>query len=187
MMRQRLRPMPTGDELAEMYAVPHCHTKWDDHRIRVDVTSALAHHMLAPGGTVADLSCGDGAIANRLGASHGARVILGDYAPGYDITGPIEQTIHQIDNVDLFICSETIEHLDDPDTVLAAIRQKTNALLLSTPDGEDDDRNPEHVWGWDAEAVEKMLRDAGFTPAVHTTTDLRPGGGNYAFQIWACR
>lgn len=187
MMRRRLREMPSQDELDRIYAVPHDHTRWDDHRIRVDLTSAMAHHMLAPGGTVADLSCGDGAIALRLGHSHGARVILGDYAPGYPLTGPIEQTIDQIPPVDLFVCSETIEHLDDPDAVLARIRTKTNALILSTPDGEDDDRNPEHVWGWDSEAVEKMLRDAGFTPAVHTIVDLRHGGGQYAFQVWACR
>lgn len=187
MMRVRLRPMPTTDELAEMYAVPHDHRRWDDHRIRVDVTSALAHHMTRNGALVADLSCGDAAIAQRLAVSHNARLILGDFAPGYEYTGPIEQTIEQIPDVDVYICSETIEHLDDPDRVLAQIRRKTKNLLLSTPDGETDDRNPEHVWGWDAEAVEKMLRDAGFTPVVHTTVDLRPGGGEYAFQIWACR
>lgn len=187
MMRTRLRPMPSADELAAMYAEPHDHTKWDDHRFRVDVTSALAHHMLPQGGTVADLSCGDATIAMRLAASHNARLYLGDFAPGYAFEGPIEETIGQIPDVDLFICSETIEHLDDPDAVLAQIRRKTTALLLSTPDGETGEGNPQHVWGWDSEAVEKMLRDAGFTPAVYNLLDLRPAGGVYAFQIWACR
>lgn len=186
-MRIRLRPMPTPDELATMYAQPHDHTKWTDHLFRVAVTSALAHHILPTGGTVADLSCGDGAIARRLGHSHNARVILGDFAPGYEICGPLEETLHQLDRVDLYVCSETIEHLDDPDMVLRLIRAKTDKLLLSTPDGETDTRNPEHVWGWDAEAVEKMLRDAGFIPEIHTTLDLRPAGGPYSFQIWACR
>lgn len=187
MMRTRLRPAPAPDELAKLYAAPHDHLRFADHVYRVDVTSALAHHLVAPGGTVADLSCGNALIARRLQASHGARLVLGDYAPGYEHTGPIEQTIEQIDPVDLFICSETIEHLDDPDAVLARIRAKTRTLLLSTPDGETGTGNPEHVWGWDAEAVEKMLRDAGFVPDVHTTVDLRPAGGEYAFQIWACR
>jgi hypothetical protein len=170
MMRVRLREMPTADELAQMYTVPHDHRRWDDHRIRVDVTSAL-----------------DATLAQRLAVTHNAQVILGDYAPGYEHTGPIEQTIEQIPDVDVFICSETIEHLDDPDAVLRQIRRKTKCLLLSTPDGETDTSNPEHVWGWDAEAVEKMLRDAGFTPVVHTTVDLRPGGDRYAYQIWMCR
>jgi 2-polyprenyl-3-methyl-5-hydroxy-6-metoxy-1,4-benzoquinol methylase len=186
-MRKRLRPMPSADELAKLYAKPHDHRQWEDHLFRVDVTSAIAHHLLPPGGTVADLSCGNALIARRLGQSHGANLVLGDFAPGYEHTGPIEQTIEQIEPVDLFICSETIEHLDDPDAVLRRIRAKTDRLILSTPDGEDDDSNPEHVWGWDAEAVEKMLREAGFIPDIHATVDLRPAGGIYAYQIWACR
>jgi 2-polyprenyl-3-methyl-5-hydroxy-6-metoxy-1,4-benzoquinol methylase len=187
MMRTRLRPTPTPDELAQLYATPHDHQQFSDHVYRVDVTSVLAHHMMRYGGTVADLSCGNGLIARRLQASHNAQLFLGDYAPGYQYTGAIEDTIQRIPRVDLFICSETIEHLDDPDAVLTAIRGKTEQLLLSTPDGEDNDENPEHIWGWDAEAVEKMLRAAGFTPDVHTTVDLRPAGCVYSFQIWACR
>lgn len=185
-MRKRLRPMPTADELARLYATPHDHRYWPDHLFRVDVTSAMAGLMVPPRGTVADLSCGNAAIAQRLEQTHGAQLVLGDYAPGYQHTGPIEKTITEIEPVDLFICSETIEHLDDPDSVLQSIRGKTTRLVLSTPDGEMDDSNPEHVWGFDAEAVEKMLRDAGFTPGIHTTVDTRPMGGVYSFQIWAC-
>jgi len=186
-MRKRLRPMPSADELRQLYAVPHNHLAWEDHVFRVDVTSALAHHLVPQGGRVADLSCGNALIARRLRESHGAVLVLGDLAPGYEQCGPIERTIDEIDPVDLLICSETIEHLDDPDAVLARIRAKTDRLLLSTPDGETDDTNPEHLWGWDAEAVEKMLRDAGFSPDIHTTVDVRPAGGVYAYQIWACR
>lgn len=187
-MRRRLRPMPTDAELARMYARPHQHDRFADHLVRVDVTGALAHSMLQPGGTVADLSCGDAALPNRLGDSHDAKLILGDYAPGYQHTGPIEETIKQLGTreADLFICSETIEHLDDPDTVLAMIREKTDRLILSTPVGENDTANPEHVWGWDAEAVESMLTAAGFIPEICNLLDLRPAGFVYCFQIWAC-
>ena len=187
MMRTRLRPMPTEAELAHMYATPHDHIRWTDHLYRVDVTSAIAHLMTNRRDRVADLSCGNALIALRLEAERAARLTLGDYAPGYAHTGPIEKTIEQITPVDVFICSETIEHLDDPDAVLARIRQKTDRLVLSTPDGEQDDQNPEHVWGWDAEAVEDMLRKAGFVPQIHTTVDTRPAGYVYAYQIWACR
>lgn len=187
MMRKRLRPMPLTAELAQLYATPHDHTRWADHLFRVDITSAMAALILPKGGRVADLSCGDATIAHRLERSHGAQLQLGDFAPGYALTGPIETTINRIDPVQLFILSETLEHLDDPDAVLRAIRPKTGQLLLSTPDGETDDSNPEHVWGWDAETVEKMLRDAGFMPDVHTTVDTRPAGGIYSYQIWACR
>lgn len=186
-MRRRLRPMPTQSELDELYAIPHQHDRWADHRVRVAVTIAMAQQMVRPGSTVADLSCGDAAIVRELVRTHGVRPVLGDYAPGYELTGPIQDTIHQIGPVDLFICSETIEHVDDPDSVLAAIRPKTSLMILSTPDGEDNDHNPEHVWGWDAEAVRKMLVAAGFVVDVHCTLDLRPAGYVYSYQIWACR
>lgn len=170
-----------------MYAVPHRHDKWVDHRVRVDVTIALGRNLIDAGATVADLSCGDAAIAYGLRKSHGAKLILGDLAPSYEHTGPIEETIDAIPHVDMFICSETIEHLDDPDAVLTAIRGKTDRLLLSTPDNELSAANPNHLWAWDIEAVEDMLRAAGFTPEAFAFTDLRPSGGEYGFQIWGCR
>jgi hypothetical protein len=187
-MRRRLRPMPTADELVALYAAPHDHTQWVDHQIRVDVTEVLAARLCPPGGIVADLSCGDAEIARRLAGLRRAELILGDFAPGYQHTGPIEETIHRIDpdSVDLWICSETIEHLDDPDSVLVEIRKRARALILSTPDGETGTNNPEHVWGWDSEAVGDMLRVAGFTPIAHNLLDLRLGGYEYAYQIWCC-
>lgn len=186
-MRKRLRPTPSPAELGQMYAQPHQHRAWTDHRIRVNVTTALAVAALTrPRPVVADLSCGDAAIAQRLQLGNGARITLGDFAPGYEYCGPIEETIQLLPDghADLFICSETIEHLDDPDAVLKAIRPKTDRLILSTPDGETDDANPEHVWGWDSEAVGQMLVQAGFTPAIHTRLDLRPAGFVYCYQIW---
>jgi hypothetical protein len=183
-VRVRLRPTP---DLAEIYTTPHQHEEWADHRVRVDVTTTLGAHIAQQGGSLADLSCGDAAIAKRLQASHNLTVHLGDYAPGYPICGPIEETINQIPDVGLFVCSETVEHLDDPDTVLKQIRGKAANLLLSTPDGETDDGNPEHVWGWDSDAVRDMLVAAGWEPLIHTVLDLRPAGFMYAYQIWACR
>jgi hypothetical protein len=188
-MRKRLRSMPDRAALDQLYAQPHRHTQWDDHRIRVDVTVAIGAHLLCPAGVVADLSCGDAAIPKRIAAARNARTVLGDYAPGYEHTGPIEETITVVQpgSVDLWVCSETIEHLDDPDKVLEQIRARTDRLILSTPDGETDDANPEHVWGWDSDAVGTMLRDAGFDPLIHTILDLRPAGFVYSFQIWACK
>lgn len=188
-MRVRLRPAPDKAELDRLYAVPHDHTRWDDHLIRVNVTTVLARSVLPLGGVVADLSCGDAAIARHLEASHRARLILGDYAPGYDLQGPIEETLERVGagEADLWVCSETIEHLDDPDAVLGQIRKRTDRLLLSTPEGETDNANPEHLWGWDAQEVERMLEAAGFTPMIHTSLDLRPAGFVYCYGIWACR
>lgn len=188
MMRTRLRDMPSPGELATMYVTPHDHTRWVDHRIRVDMTTDLAAYLVQPGQTVADLSCGDASIAKRLIVRCQVSAVLGDLAAGYDLCGPIEDTIEQIPHVNLFVCSETIEHLDDPDKVLKQIRAKTDLLVLSTPDGETDgSRNREHVWGWDSEAVEQMLVDAGFLPWTKVLLDLRLAGGEYCYQIWVGR
>lgn len=189
-MRVRLREMPTAAELAKLYAHPHEHTRWADHVVRVDVTVACARLLTAPGATVADLSCGDGTIARRLASEVGGRALLGDYAPGYEITGPIENTIGGLrwKQAGMFVLSETIEHLDDPDGVLRLVREKCDHLVLSTPEGETNGSlNPEHVWGFDSAGVREMLVDAGFEPMIHTVLDLRPAGFQYAFQIHVCR
>lgn len=182
-MRIRLRPAYTESELAKIYATPHDHRRWIDHHLRVGVTIEFCGWFKSCGvQTVADLSCGDAAIARALDVEER---ILGDYAPGYKWTGPIEETIHQIRNVDLFILSETLEHLDNPEQVLMEIRKKTRYLVLSTPEGETSNGNPEHYWGWDSTEVERLLVGAGFTPEIHTVLNLREYG--YDFQIWGCR
>lgn len=182
-MRQRLRPAYTPEELAEIYARPHDHTRWQDHLIRVAVTSAIAQYFVDEWETVADLSCGDAEIARSLGT---ASPVLGDLAPGYKYCGPIEQTIDEIPPVDVFICSETMEHLDDPDAVLVKIRQKAKQLVLSTPVDAWNEPNPEHYWAWSREDVEGMLKSAGWRPVLYNALDLRDMYSPYCFGIWVC-
>ncbi len=185
MTRQRLRPAYTDEQLAKIYATPHDHLEWPDHLLRVDVTTEVCKWVAGEGvGVAADLSCGNGTI---LKATPAETRHFGDYAPGYEHTGPIEQTIKDIPEVDLFICSETLEHVDDPDAVLAAIRAKADVLVLSTPVDAWDDDNPEHHWAWSREDVEQMLTAAEFTPLVYTAVDFRPMGWDYCFGIWAVR
>lgn len=186
MFRRRLREMPSPEELARIYAAPHNHYIYGyGHYLRVEHTITLGKWMVQDFNlrTAADLSCGNGAILNALPVQ---QRVFGDFAPGYQLTGPIEETIEQIHPVDLFICSETVEHLDDPDTVLKQIRNKANFLLLSTPIGENDLGNPEHVWGWDQEAVETMMKEAGWN-ITKAHVDLFTPGHGYSYQIWACR
>lgn len=186
MNRQRLRAAYTPDELTRIYPAPHDHRRWHDHHLRVAATIEVAR-WLADAGTVhtaADLSCGNGAILSAVPA---AVRIFGDFAPGHELTGPIEDTIEQIPPVDLFVCSETIEHLDDPDVVLKAIRGKADRLVLSTPVDAWDDTNPEHYWAWSRTDVEDMLSAAGFDVVVYTAVDFRPSGLPYEFGIWGCR
>ena len=181
-MRVRLRE--TAD-FNSLYTSIYDHTRWADHKVRVQVTAGMAAWF--PGvQTCADLSCGDGAIMKLIEEKNGVgRSYYGDYVPGYEFTGPIEKTINEIPNVDLFILSETIEHLENPDAVLAQIRQKTRYLILSTPDGETGTDNPEHLWGWDNEEMKSMLQIAGFTPHTYVSLSF-PINPYYTFQIWGC-
>jgi hypothetical protein len=179
-VRNRLRPKYSESELAEIYQVPHQHNRWEDHILRVKMTIALASYFTDVK-SVADLSAGDAMIINSIQAE---RKYIGDFASSYEFVGPIEKTIHEIPDVDLFICSETIEHLDNPDEVLAMIGKKTKHLILSTPDGEIDNGNPEHYWGWDNEGVREMLLAAGFIPKAFANFRVIDLG--YMYQAWAC-
>lgn len=179
-MRLRLRPAYSEAELAELYPVPHDHTRWPDHILRVDETIKLAKELVPEPLSVADLSCGDATIARAMEAEI---TFLGDLAPGYEITGPIEKTILSLPSVDLFICSETVEHLDDPDTVLSHIRKRCRNLVLSTPLAEFAPINPEHYWGWDHDGVAEMLTGAGWVPEIQRDV-LHPDA---QYQLWGCR
>jgi hypothetical protein len=184
MRRERLRPAYSDEVLGTYYATPHRHFDNPDHRLRVAITIAMAR-ALGPVQSVADLACGDAAVASAVNAP---QRYLGDLGVGYPIHGPIESTIEAIPHVDLFVCTETMEHLDDPDTVLKAIRGKSTTLLLSTPVGCFHDTNPEHYWAWDREAVEAMAADAGFAPFTYASLDLTSyGPDHYEFGIWLCR
>jgi hypothetical protein len=182
--RLRLRPAYTSDELAKVYATPHDHSGWADHQVRVAMTAQFTHALTGRIVAGADLSCGDGAILKALDVG---TCYLGDFAPGHQFTGPIEATVEQIPSVDMFVCTETLEHLDDPDLVLKKIRAKARRLVLSTPVGAFDDTNPEHYWAWDRGEVEDMLRAAAFDPAVFFELDFRACQGTYSYGVWWCR
>jgi len=182
----RLRPAHSAAKLAELYPEPHDHRRYGDgHHLRVKMTREIVRWMVSKWElhSGADLSCGNGAILDGVGL---VRTTLGDLAPGYDIEGPIEQTIEQIEPVDIFVCSETLEHLDDPPAVLAQIRQCTGRLVLTTPIDAWSDTNSEHYWAWDRRGVSGLLRDAGFDPIVFASLDTRPFGEPYHYGIWGC-
>ena len=182
-MRVRLRPRYSDEDLKRIYSKPHEHSYWYDHRVRVQTSIGLIKAYL-PMKSAADLSAGDASIINALDIPEKH---IGDYAPGYQYRGAIEDTIKQIPKVDLFICSETLEHVDDPDTLLFDIRSKAKWLLLTTPIGEVTNENPEHYWGWDEDAIYEMLQKAGFTPEALNTLKFYNEHCIYRYQMWVAR
>jgi hypothetical protein len=181
-VRVQLRPFYAPDELAEVYDHHYDHRRWPDHIERVTETVRVLDRFAAQtyARSVADLSCGDGAIVNQSGHPWKRRV-MGDFTS----TGPIETALFDLAPVDMFVCSETVEHLVDPDAVLAKIGDVAQHLPLTTPCGEVGDENPEPYWGWDAEAVHDMLTAAGWSTRsmeLFTPRSVR----YYTFQVWSC-
>jgi len=181
-MRKRLRGAYSDEDLKIVYSTPHVHSGWVDHRQRVRSTIALAG-WFENVRSIADLSCGDGAIIDALNVPTKYK---GDFAPKYDIHGAMEETLLQIPHVDLLIMSETIEHLDDPDLVLRMAREKAKYLILSTPNGEDNDGNPQHYWGWDDKDIRAMLIEAGWLPVIYSSLEFADANLIYDYQLWGC-
>ena len=182
MMLTRLRPKHSDVILKQLYAEPHDHRKYGKgHGERVNSMITLAAKF-EPYNTAADLSCGNSYVMDQIDIG---KRIRGDFAPGYKYTGPIEETIKEIELVDLFILGETLEHLDTPITVLKSIRDKTKYLLMSTPYDNWDDSCKEHYWAWDWSDVKSMLDIANFT-TLHAfeTIDSRVYGESYCYGIW---
>lgn len=150
--------------------------------LRVNVTAGVAK-WYEPLTSVADLSAGDAEILRRVNADD---YYVGDFAPGYEFTGPIEETIDQIPHVDLFVFSETIEHINDPWGTVKKIRSKADHLVLSTPWGAFDDPNPEHLWAWDEEGIQSILQDAGWKADTFMTLTFGDPSFIYSFQIFGC-
>lgn len=197
-MRKRLRPAHGKRFLRELYNRSDEPLGHADHRLRIPLTAEvgawlIGEHRLS---SLADLSCGYDALtaaAVANGLIPWDRVVLGDYGEvspriaGDALTGPIEDTIGKIDPVDLFVCTETIEHLDDPDDTLSRIRQKTRFLLLSTPVGSWHDPTPGHYWAWDRDGVELVLEQAGFEPVVYAQLGFAAADLPQTFGIWGAR
>jgi hypothetical protein len=178
----RLRPKYSEEILRAMYATPHDHMRWGrGHRERVLKMIELGK-LKEPYDSIADLSCGNGYVIDNLSSQI---KLKGDLAPGYPYTGMIEQTIHEISPVELFISGETLEHLDDPTAVLTQIRACCSMLLLSTPIENFEDTHAEHYWGWDQEGVESLMFGAGFnTRLAFARVDTRVYRDAYCYGVW---
>jgi hypothetical protein len=158
-----------------MYPVPH---DGAGHAGRIAETIAFGQLHIAPDAMIVDLSTGTGEIPR--GICPAGQLVLGDYAPGYEFTGPIDETALDVAGADAWVLCETLEHLEDPGHVLKLIRPRSVMLLLSTPVGCFDDTNPEHVWAWDREGVEGLCGAAGWTCSEYVELPGVP----YTYGVW---
>lgn len=186
-MIKQLRPFHDSEALARIYAKPHDHRIYGrGHHVRVEVTKNIVRDALAmsKGNSIADLSCGNGDIVRSMGLQN---MFLGDYAPGYDLVGPIDKTIIQIPKVHVYVCSESLEHVENPLQILKLVRDKSKYLVLSTPIENWGDTNEEHYWSWDREGVEELFVQSGWKPDMFLFLDTTVFGEPYKYGIWVCK
>lgn len=196
-MRQRLRDGYTRTALDELYKDQHQHSNYPDHLDRVAQTIAFAVEAIEQDVAdqpyiyyIGDLSCGDAAIPQGIWQHHQEKIklYLGDLTPGWPLTGTIGETLPQLPHaVNLYVCCETLEHVDNPDAMLREIRFHAGSLLMSTPVDNFDDDNDQHIWAWSKQAVEEMLTSSGWQPVGYRAVNKRPEGFPYNWGIWFCR
>lgn len=185
-MRTRLRPKHSDEALAELYSGTYDHTRWDEHTRRVGWTISRLNEFLRTHPDITrgiDLSCGDGEILRRVSGLR--EKIYSDITPAehLNFSGPIEQTIMSTRG-DILVCSETLEHLDDPDIILDWAASRFTWICVTTPLGEvDSEKNYEHYWGWDLWGVSDMLSQTGWAPRWVDTLNE----SFYTYQLWIAR
>jgi hypothetical protein len=192
------RPEGEAPFYTARYPDGYRHDIWADHVERVDASVEMLLGYRSRFRTAADLSCGDGAILRGLPDLE--QVWLGDLNPSAPAEWP-EGTAWTLEPgalpdslgnlpepVDLFVLSETLEHVDDPDVLLRAIRKHARYLFLSTPVEERaDSGNTEHYWSWGVSDVHDMLTDAGWSPLeqrVLEPASTRHVPDAYRYQLW---
>jgi hypothetical protein len=183
---KRLRPTHSPETLAELYAKPYDSSKWEEHVARVNWTIERLNTftMIHPEITTAvDLSCGDGRVLDALIGVQSK--VYGDiaHAPHLQHVGDIYETIEKVTG-DLLICSETLEHLDDPATLLDHAARRFKWICITTPLGENDpEKNYEHYWGWDLYGISSMLSETNWAPRWVDSFN-QP---YYTYQLWIAR
>lgn len=158
------------------------------------------------GSRVLDVGCGGGAMGAWLTASHGCTVVgvTHNHAEAEAARGQIEQVViadldsfdpAPLGRFDCVICSHVLEHLSDPQRLLAALRQtlaSEGVLVVALPnvlfwrqrlefmrgrfaysDGGLMDRTHIRFFDWDTAA--QLLRDAGYALDKRDASGSVPG------------
>jgi len=186
LLRERGTPEEFSARNAAAYPTPHDHLLYGrGHSERVDEMIQLGNQAIKrwpfPLKYGADLSCGNGAVLKALDLDS---KYYGDIAPGHAFHGPVEETINEIPDVNLFVLGETLEHVYDPAALLDALMNRIDVLLLSTPLDCWGDTNAEHYWAWSQKGVEQVASRSGFSPQEFSMVDSTAYGEPYKYGIW---
>jgi SAM-dependent methyltransferase len=104
-----------------------------------------------------------------------------DVVPGLgaDLIGPVEAIPVEAGSFDLVVCSQVLEHCDDPAQAVRELRRVTapgGRVLASTHGVQVYHPSPNDLWRWTHAGLEKLFRDNGDWSAL----DVRSGAGTTA-------
>ena len=192
-MRKRL--VRSGDV---DYQVLRSNDAWADHQARTLVTGSLIAWLKPE--SVLDPACGDASIV-AAAEDHRpiASVTVSDISvpnaqqvqavhPGYRVWScSISEALGQDGAYDVIVLTEILEHLEDPDLIVRMAREKGRFLVASSPVMRvgQVDRNPEHLWMFDAVGYREMLEGAGWVIGSFTLIGFPET--EYDFGVWVCR
>ena len=183
---KKLRPFYPADQLQAMYGGVYDPNRWPEHTLRLQRTGEIVQELVNRHDlrSIADFSCGDGSIVHGLKMFHDASFLMTDVGKG---DPPIEDQVLTMPFTDLFICTETIEHLEAPWTVLEYAAMRARYVVLSTPLDEDPAiGNYEHYWSFTQWDVATLLHQSGFSEDQKFES-LTRAGWTYEYQIWTAR
>lgn len=195
-MRRRLFP----DRSVNYTDLVRKNLNFTDHVKRTFVTGANVAFTRPE--TICDPAVGDGSVLEA------AYKILPSYRMAYvsdlsrpniehlEVSFPHKKGVGDIKHaiamlptrVDTIVLTEILEHLEDPDEIVALAREKADWLVASSPVEEPEDiSNPEHLWSFGRDGYRDMLEHAGWNPYSYTEVGFTDPALYYTFQIWVCK
>ena len=128
---------------------------------------------------VLDVGCGDRPYEQLLS---GAAEIVGFDVPGNphaDLHGSIDALPVEDASFDVVLCLQVLEHVPDPAAAVRELRRVVRPggrVLLSTHGIYPFHPNPEDLWRWTHDGLDRLFRDNGDWSSI----TVRPGAGTAA-------
>lgn len=161
-MNERMRPRRTSVQYA----------------VRAPLLAWLRSQRLA-GLRVLDVGCGDRPYAELFAAA--GEVVAFDVPgnPHADLHGSVEALPVEDGSFDVVVCLQVLEHVADPPAAVRELRRAVRPggrILLATHGVYPFHPNPEDLWRWTHDGLDRLVRENGPWSSV----TVRPGAGTAA-------
>ena len=167
-------------------AVPPWRSSYVLHRaLRVQLAGQIERRLGDRDGLdVVDVGCGTRPY-EQLFAGRARRYVGVDLAPGegVDVVGRGEDLPLADESFDCVLCSQVLEHSDEPNRVVAEASRvlRPGGLALLSTHGviryhATEDRSVDDYWRWTHAGLERLVR----TAAPWSSVDVYPNGGTWS-------